>query len=421
MIFHGNEALSEGKRKLEELIDAEFHQKGERGSMSEDIVSGYKWLDTSRYLGGCITYVRSHEEDEVLRRFGGDLTTSQTMTLRDVYEAQMEEDLPYGASSMVLADTIGEWVVIYEDVGIQGIRNEVLRQVSRGTEMVSVSWTQTIDQFVYAVDGEIVTRFEPLAPYRRSGSDPDRLNSYMADLPFKPGNAVKSALVLAERITNVVFEPDWFYTERRCVVVTPLPKEPYSEAKPEQTPIARSHPEMFTAIRNTSAIVQRQIALLAAERAATESGLDSDQTVRDVFEALRHLVSDLTSTRANLVPLMQQLEREDDLARERMNTELGQQPLRWEKIDGPPILSGGAELKPIARLHVDETRQQTKSYQEYQKVHRQTLAGYAIYNALLPDPLMAALLAVYDASLAISDKDGLFRDLISMTTRSPEQ
>jgi hypothetical protein len=391
-----------------------------RRAMSEDVVADYKWLDTSRYVGGCVTYVRSREEDDVLRRFGGDLTTSQPMTLQDVYEAQQEEDLPYGASSMILADTIGEWVVIYEDVGIQGIRDEVVRQVSRGTEMVSVSWTQTIDQFVYAVDGEIVTRFEPLASYRRSGSDPDRLNSYMADLPFKPGNAVKSALVLAERITGVMFEPDWFYAERRCVVVTPLPQEPYSGAKPEHTPLIRSHPEMFTAIRNASAIVQRQIALLAAERAATECGLDSDQTVRDVMEALRHLVSDLTSLRANLVPLVQQLEREDRLAGERMNEELGPQPLRWERIDGPPIQSGGAELKPIARLHVDESRQQTKSYQEYQKVHRQTSAGYAIYNALLPDPLMAALLAVYDASLAVSDKDGLLRDVISLATKSSE-
>jgi len=427
--------------------------------MSEDIVSHYAWLDTSRYLGMCITYVRGRDEDAVLRRFGGDPANARPMSLSDVAtigmlqerrrmarlsgedpatarptstqrllresrresrnidKIWMEEYLPLRACPIVLTDLIGEWVVILEDGGYQGTRDEVARQVSKGTEMVSVYWdAKALNYFLYAVDGEVSAKFEP-GGRERSGSDPDRLNAQMADLPFEPGKLVASALALAERITGVVFKRDWLYAEWRGIVVTPLPQDRY----PSSFSLALSRPEVDTPIRGASMTAQRRIALLAAERAAKELALDGDQTLRDALEALRSPATDLTIARANLVPLVQRLEIEEYLATERTGPELGRLPgMRWEKVEGPPIVINGVETRPVGRLVVDETTQKSKAYQEQQKIRRQTAAGYAVYNALLPDSLTAAIQAVSAASLAVSDSDSLFRDALSLANAPPK-
>src|SRR5215510_8806296 len=130
---------------------------GESAMMSEDIVSRYAWLDTSRYLGMCITYVRGRDEDALIQRFGGDPATARPLSLSDVAtigmlqerrrmmrlsgedpatarpmstqrllrqsrresrnidKTWMEEYLPLRACPIVLTDLIGEWVVILED------------------------------------------------------------------------------------------------------------------------------------------------------------------------------------------------------------------------------------------------------------------------------------------------------------------
>jgi hypothetical protein len=331
----------------------------------------------------------------------------------------MEEYLPLRACPIVLIDLIGEWVVILEDGGYQGTRDEVARQVSKGAEMVSVYWdAKGLRYFLYAVDGEVITKFEP-GGRERSGSDPDRLNAQMADLPFEPGKLVASALALAERITGVEFKQDWLYAERRGVVVTPLPQDRY----PSSFSLALSPPEVDTAIRGASMTAQRRIALLAAERAAKELGLDGDQTLRDALEALRNPAADLTTARANLAPLVQRLEIEEHLAIERSGAELRRLPrLQFNKKEGPPvvIMDRVERIRPIGGIGVDETTQKSKSYQEQQKIRRQTAAGYAVYNALLPDSLTAAIKAVSAASLAVSDSDSLFRDALSLANAPPE-
>jgi hypothetical protein len=425
----------------------------------EDIVSRYAWLDTSRRLGMCITYVRGRDEDAVIRRFGGDPATARPMSLSDVEKigmwqersrmrrlfgedlstarpmstrdlrrqsrresrnidnTRMEEYLPLRARPIVLTDQIGDWAVILEDGGYQGTRDEVARQVSKGTEMVSVYWdAKALKYFLYAVDGEVITKFE-LGGRERSGSDPDRLNAQMAGLPFEPGKLVASALALAERITGVEFKQDWLHAKRRGVVVTPLPKDWYHSS-------FSLRPEVNTAIRGASMMAQRRIASLAAERAAKELGLDGDQTLRDALEALRNPAADLTIARANLAPLVQRFEIEELLAIERSAAELGRLPRRqFNENGGPPIIimDGVERIRPIGGIGVDETTQKSEAYQEQRKIRRQTAAGYAVYNALLPDSLTAAIQAVSAASLAVSDSESLFRDALSLANAPPER
>src|SRR5262245_23168482 len=62
------------------VVAARFNLNGESRMTGEDIVSRYAWLDTSRYLGMCITYVRGRYEDAVIRRFGGDPATARPMS-----------------------------------------------------------------------------------------------------------------------------------------------------------------------------------------------------------------------------------------------------------------------------------------------------------------------------------------------------
>jgi hypothetical protein len=147
-----------------------------------------------------------------------------------------------------------------------------------------------------------------------------------------------------------------------------------------------------------------------------------------------------------LAPLVQRLEIEDHRAGERARAELNPPPpvgrlemkegqawryyqpppstyqprLRFEKVEGPPIVINGVEIRPIGRVGVDEEMQRSKAYQEQQKVRRQTEAGYAVYNALLPDSLTAAIQAVSAASLAVSDSDSLFHDALSLANAPPE-
>src|SRR5262245_56500767 len=65
---------------------------GGSAMMSEDIVSHYAWLDTSRYLVWCITYARGCDEDAVLRRFGGDPANARPMSLSDVATISMLQE-----------------------------------------------------------------------------------------------------------------------------------------------------------------------------------------------------------------------------------------------------------------------------------------------------------------------------------------
>ncbi|MEV4249695.1 DUF6461 domain-containing protein [Streptosporangium canum] len=72
--------------------------------------------------------------------------------------------------------------------------------------------------FVYVVDGELVTYFNPKIPNWRHGSDPDRLNDLMRQAGLDPDDvpgtgaeapsSASGALLLAARLTGVVLTPE---------------------------------------------------------------------------------------------------------------------------------------------------------------------------------------------------------------------
>jgi uncharacterized protein DUF6461 len=357
--------------------------------MVPDIVSRYSWVrQHGIYEAGCITFVRGDNEDDVLRRFGGDPATARLMTLTEVAEESCNNPHPYGYAPLLMVDTINGWVVIFEDNGSQGTRHEVLQAASQGTEMVSVYWNvNALQLFIYAANGKTVTKFELLCPESRRGAEPDRLLDYMRDLPFEIGNTLASAMALSERVTGVRIDRSWFEIERRVVEVTPIPHEPYPDLKPEETSLALYHPDLATLIRDAPATILRRIALLAADRSATEAGIASDQAIKAALQALRSGETDLAAPRANLAPVLQKLERAQLTAPK------------------PTILQsvGGGRS-----LFIDSGQEQRL------EASRRVRAGYAVRNALWPDALMAAFHSVYEASLAVSDKQGFFQNVIAI-------
>ncbi|MCK2214780.1 DUF6461 domain-containing protein [Actinomadura sp. ATCC 31491] len=118
----------------------------------------------------------------------------------------------------------GEWSVAVEPGGFQAVLAEPLTGLSRGCEVVTVGrHDYAEDSFVYAVDGEVVTRFAPHLPGTRWGSDPDRINELMRETGLPPEkldkeaweatwddrftNRISRAFLLAAKITGVVFTP----------------------------------------------------------------------------------------------------------------------------------------------------------------------------------------------------------------------
>jgi hypothetical protein len=342
-------------------------------------------------VASCITFVRSRNADEVLLRFGGDPATARLMTLTEVAEENCNSGDPCDYAPLLLVDTINDWVMIFEDNGFQATRHEVLQAVSLGTEMVSVYWNVNArQQFIYALDGKTVTEFKLQSPESRRGTEPDRLLDYMKGLPFESGNTLASALALAERITGIRVDRSWFKVERRVVQVTPLPQEPDPDLKPEESSLALYHPEIAPLIIGAPAIAWRRIAILAAERSAAETGIDSDQVIRVALQTLRSGASDsfdFDASRSNLTPFLQMLGR------------------AYHNVPRPTI---------IASMEGDRSILIDTGQEERLMASRRLSAGYAVRNALLPDPLMSALHSVYEASLAVSDKDSFFQEVISL-------
>jgi hypothetical protein len=107
----------------------------------------------------------------------------------------------------------GAWSVVVEPGGTRTSDDAVIRAASVGTEVVSLLH-HSPDHFAYAVDGAVVTAFDPAYPAEETvwGSDPELLRPLMTALGLRPPadeadtaweDATARAIVLAQRITGV--------------------------------------------------------------------------------------------------------------------------------------------------------------------------------------------------------------------------
>ncbi|WP_405140731.1 DUF6461 domain-containing protein [Sphaerisporangium sp. NBC_01403] len=146
--------------------------------MSGATAADYAWLgDYDGYSGDsgfCVTFVHDLSPEEAFRRIG-------------VTPAERAGD-PFGPSldrPIAACAAIGGTVLV-ETGGYAGTLAEVTRRLSEGTVTAAVH--RGLDpQFVYAADGQLVTGFEPDAPYLRWGRHPDRLLAHMRELGMPTG------------------------------------------------------------------------------------------------------------------------------------------------------------------------------------------------------------------------------------------
>ncbi|MEU7693506.1 Lsr2 family protein [Microbispora hainanensis] len=175
------------------------------GASPED----YAWQDEGP-LGPIytITLVRGVEEYEVLRRLGA---APEHIRLIDV-----DEYPDSSRTEIVTVRRAGDWTIVIEECGWLGVQREVIGKLSRdGEEAVAVmrhDYAARHD-FAYALDGELVTGFDPSQPGTRWGTAPDRLNRHLRQLGIDPAtddwidNAIQAVLALAGRISGVVVTP----------------------------------------------------------------------------------------------------------------------------------------------------------------------------------------------------------------------
>jgi hypothetical protein len=246
--------------------------------VAETTAAGYAWLKDDCVF--CCSLVRGLDEVEVLRRLGGERGQPRTLTAGEA--GALSGSFHAGYPQLVLVAKAAGWSVAVEDNGWEGTRPEVLRALSRGTRAVSVhSTVGALGHFNYAVDGEVLVRFELLFPQRRLGSQPDLLLPQMRAVGLDPGrhepsydDAVIAALALAERITGVHLDPTLLDGPLVGAQITPLLDDP-----PASFFLRSEDAELAAVIDHAAAGVLRRAAATAARHAVQLAQLEHDPVV----------------------------------------------------------------------------------------------------------------------------------------------
>ncbi|MFJ4866893.1 DUF6461 domain-containing protein [Streptomyces sp. NPDC088748] len=185
-----------------------------------DSLAQFRWLEGAGPLDEifCVSFFRRLGPVEVLSRFGAVAFVEQWMGFeklrRRVWEYVADTGGGEGGGYVGVVG-LGEWSVAIELLGWEAALAEAASDLSRGTEVVTVSRHDYAENtFFYAIDGVIVTGFIPKIPSRRHGSDPERLNPLMLEVGLEPyqedgdvGNPIAASFALASKITGVAFAP----------------------------------------------------------------------------------------------------------------------------------------------------------------------------------------------------------------------
>jgi hypothetical protein len=236
----------------------------------------------------CLTFVRGLDETEALSRLGALPDELRPRTLDEATEAS--GSFAAGYPDFAFALDLGEWTVLIEPDGFQGSLTGPLTALSRGTEAVSVQRHDYADHgFSYAVDGTLVTGFEPTWPDQRWGSEPDRLLGRMRavgldldaedDDDHVPG-AYVPALLLAGLITGAVPHADALAGE-----LPSAPVEPWFGPAPASPSHGPSDPAMVAALDAAPPQLLRAVAARETMRLASVLDLDGTPGLADAVAA----------------------------------------------------------------------------------------------------------------------------------------
>lgn len=254
------------------------------------------WIGRSTIQdAACLTLVRDSDLGRVAESFGAVTSYGRSLDIDEFCEEAFayQEKHP-----MIALRSVGEWTLVVEDSGGQGVRPEVLRRVAR-PEAVSCYWDEDVrTRFVHAVEGVIRTSFEAVLPEYREGSEPDALEELRAHLPWSQGSPVQLMLALAGRITGVVPSEDWLSGELCTYPVAPWPDDLVSLPLGDLD----GYPvEMLTALRAAGEREQRRVLRSLARYVATTADCLDLPVVQRILAGVRPACSEVDQTLRELV------------------------------------------------------------------------------------------------------------------------
>jgi hypothetical protein len=200
------------------------------------INEGLVWLgqgDAQR-MSLCVSFVRDGSQDSVFAAFGAAPQSTTPRTLDEVITAESTFDDGYGP--FVRVGRCDGWLFAWENASSEGMRPEVLRRLSRGTEVVTVRHIfGGCPQFAYAADGAVITSMWLIPPDpTRSGSDPDRFLPLMREVGLDYAalsqemdeeeprfNDLEATLALAQRAFGLSLSPQEVEAAWPCARILP--------------------------------------------------------------------------------------------------------------------------------------------------------------------------------------------------------
>jgi uncharacterized protein DUF6461 len=128
----------------------------------------------------CLAFVKDTEPSTALLRIGAAQGGIRPQTLGQPMNGDLSPD-------KIVAGDVNGWTVIFQVNGDTADSSDVLaRPAPETTAVVVLKHPYASGRFVYAVNGEIVTNFDPVSPRRRHGSDPDHLLTEMRRSGINP-------------------------------------------------------------------------------------------------------------------------------------------------------------------------------------------------------------------------------------------
>ncbi|GAB1819519.1 DUF6461 domain-containing protein [Herbidospora sp. RD11066] len=196
----------------------------------DNLLASYQWLCVPETKGGgrlgsifAVAWFRGLTPRELALRISRGTDPGHESGFAGLDEKASEpRPWPDSGGSHVGIVQSGEWSVAIEP---GGWTVEADQSLSEGCEMVAVNRHDYAEHhFTYAINGLVVTTYILHSPYKRHGTDPDRLNAQMRELGMglaKPTTdaawdeawdanyptAIPRGFALAAKVTGVPFTP----------------------------------------------------------------------------------------------------------------------------------------------------------------------------------------------------------------------
>jgi hypothetical protein len=174
----------------------------------------YGWLDDDDILECfCLSVAVGADPAQAVAAFGADPASQAVLPIHDAWLslADWDNEVTYGADSVVQIGMLDGQIVILEPAGAVGMRNPVATALSQRGRYASFWQGLGPTWCLYAMDGRVIREFEPLF---QSDDDPAERLPEEAGLPFDVGRCSKAAMVLIERLTGVAISKEAFMAPR---------------------------------------------------------------------------------------------------------------------------------------------------------------------------------------------------------------